>query len=196
MRVSGGEADTIIAKLGFKHSYGVDASGFSRESGLGGRIMFKLSSDMRKRKFLWEGLNSVLPSSEVPWLVIRDFNVIIYSIKKKGGRREGKRYPNFDNFVEFAQLHDLGSRGPSFTRQKEGLDVIGCIWSPFVNLDPVEVWPLVKENLLWSILLGHLINYWRGPWILNYGPLVNDIPSQPKMEREYVLSEMVTVEGL
>ncbi|MFQ6654511.1 hypothetical protein Gotur_025463, partial [Gossypium turneri] len=162
---------------------------FLGESGLGGRIMFKLSSDMRKRKFLWEGLNSVLPSSDVPWLVIGDFNAIIYSIKKKGGHREGKRYLGFDNFVEFAQLHDLGSRGPSFTWQKEGLDVIGCIWSLFVNLDPVEVWPFVKENLLWSVLHGHLIYYWRGPWIPNYGPLVNHIPSQPKMERECVLSE-------
>ncbi|MFQ6652105.1 hypothetical protein Gotur_024120 [Gossypium turneri] len=52
MRVSGGEVNTIIAKLGFKHSYGVEAIGFSRGIWVGGRIMFKLSLDMRKRKFL------------------------------------------------------------------------------------------------------------------------------------------------
>ncbi|MFQ6641823.1 hypothetical protein Gotur_014405 [Gossypium turneri] len=60
------------------------------ESGLGGSIMFKLSSDMRKCKFLWEGLNSVLSSDDVPWLVIGDFNAIIYSIKKKGGGMKRK----------------------------------------------------------------------------------------------------------
>lgn len=56
----------------------------------------------------WEGLNLVLPNKDSLWIVIGDFNVILSSSEKRGGRRERKRCYAFGNFIESTKLHDLG----------------------------------------------------------------------------------------
>lgn len=50
-----------------------------------------------------------------PWVAIGDFNAIIFSSEKLGGRSGGKRCPVFGDFVDKAELHDLGYQGPLFT---------------------------------------------------------------------------------
>ncbi|MBA0759043.1 hypothetical protein Gotri_021982, partial [Gossypium trilobum] len=94
------------------------------------RVLNKTIKDLRdhfkvikntKTSLSWEGLNSVLPNKDTPWIVIGDFNVIPSSSEKKGGRRERKRCSAFGNFTEFAKLHDLGFKDLSFTWQRCGV---------------------------------------------------------------------------
>ncbi|KAA3479433.1 Retrovirus-related Pol polyprotein LINE-1 [Gossypium australe] len=54
-------------------------------------------------------------------MVIGDFNVILSSNEKIGGLLAGKRCPHFGNFVDLANLHDLGFRGPPFTWHRGNL---------------------------------------------------------------------------
>ncbi|KAA3488563.1 LINE-type retrotransposon LIb DNA, Insertion at the S11 site-like protein [Gossypium australe] len=49
-----------------------------------------------------------------------------------------------------------------------------------------------SENLLWSVGDGSLINCWSDPWIPKFGHLLNHIPSRSNMERENMLSSMVS----
>lgn len=39
-----------------------------------------------------------------------------------------------------------------------------------------KVWPLIRENLMWSIRVGKNINCWRDPWIPKIGALENISP--------------------
>lgn len=41
------------------------------------------SPNRLKKKNLWEGLRNVIPSSNIPWLAIRDFNAILSPNDKK-----------------------------------------------------------------------------------------------------------------
>ncbi|KAA3472025.1 reverse transcriptase [Gossypium australe] len=79
------------------------------------------SSNRQKRKDLWDALRSSIPSSHIPWIVIGDFNAILSSSEKFGGITNGGRCPQFGDFVEKAELHDLGFRGPPFTWHRGAL---------------------------------------------------------------------------
>lgn len=66
-------------------------------------------------KELWRDLMSSIPSRQVPWLAIGDFNVILSASKKIGGRTQGRRCFAFGDFVDSADLYDIGFSGPPFT---------------------------------------------------------------------------------
>ncbi|KAK5819061.1 hypothetical protein PVK06_024018 [Gossypium arboreum] len=56
-----------------------------------------------------------------PWIAIGDFNTILSSSEKFGGLTNGRRCPQFGDFVEKAELHDLSFRGSLFTWHRRAL---------------------------------------------------------------------------
>ncbi|MBA0791156.1 hypothetical protein Gohar_015751 [Gossypium harknessii] len=62
-----------------------------------------------------DGFSSVVPTGNIPWATIRDFNALLISNDKKEGCRAGIGCPLFDEFLEKANLHYLGFKGLSFT---------------------------------------------------------------------------------
>ncbi|MFQ6648100.1 hypothetical protein Gotur_021108 [Gossypium turneri] len=143
-RISGTKADTIIAKLGWYKSYRVEAVGFSRGIWIGWKnsiglevignhpqfILSCIYSNLHpnptfvafvygtpnklKRKILWNDLSRSIPLGYDPWMAIGDFNAILSSDDKKGGHVKGRRCQFFGEFMDKAQLHDLGFQGPLF----------------------------------------------------------------------------------
>ncbi|KAA3453866.1 reverse transcriptase [Gossypium australe] len=147
-RVSGNKANLIIEKLGFSYSHRVEAVGFSGGIWVGWKdsIQIKIiqnhpqfillrvdnyitnksflisfvygSPDRSKRKLLWEGLHSITPKKDTPWLVMGDFNAILSPADKKSSTSTGKRCEFFGNFIDSCDLQDLGFKGPPFTWQR------------------------------------------------------------------------------
>ncbi|KAH1055846.1 hypothetical protein J1N35_033911 [Gossypium stocksii] len=145
-QISGNRADSIIAKMGWDKSHRVKTVGFSGGIWIGwnnsidlkivgNHLQFILASicsnlsssplliafvygspDKLKRKTLRNDL-----SHSLPWLVIGDFNTIVSSTDKKGGNIKGRRCQFFGEFMEKAQLHDLGFQGSPFTWHRGNL---------------------------------------------------------------------------
>lgn len=78
------------------------------------------SPNGQKRKQLWEALKYTVPGDGSPWLAIGDFNAILASCEKRGGRAIRKRCVLFNEFMDSMGLHDLGFSGPNFTWNREG----------------------------------------------------------------------------
>ncbi|KAL1156476.1 hypothetical protein V6Z11_A08G094900 [Gossypium hirsutum] len=144
-RVSGSKADNIIAKLGFLNSHCIEAIGFLAGIWIGWKNSIHLeiifnhprlilarvgssgfpnsvillfvywSLNKQKRKDLWNILKNLIPMGNSPWAAIGDFNVILSSSEKSKGITKGRRCPLFGDFVDKAEINDLGFRGPSFT---------------------------------------------------------------------------------
>ncbi|MBA0548204.1 hypothetical protein Golob_019314, partial [Gossypium lobatum] len=150
-RISGTKADTIIAKLGWDKSYRVKAVEFSRGIWIGWKNSIGLevignhpqfilscicsnlhpnrtfvafvygSPNKLKRKILWNDLSRSIPLGYDPWMAIGDFNAILSSDDKKGSHVKGRRCQFFGEFMDKAQLHDLGFQGPLFTWHRVNL---------------------------------------------------------------------------
>ncbi|KAH1031752.1 hypothetical protein J1N35_043926 [Gossypium stocksii] len=70
------------------------------------------SLNRQKRKDLWDMLRRSFPVGNFPWDTIGDFNAILSSSEKLGGMAQSRRCPFFGKFVDKAELHDLGYKGP------------------------------------------------------------------------------------
>lgn len=144
-RVSGTKADNIIAKLGFQFSHHVKAIGYSGSIWIGWKdticldvihshsqfIVTKVRSTLssypifiafvygspnsQKRKEMWFLLKYLIRNDNSLWAAIRDFNVILSPAEKLGGCSNGKRCPFFGDFMDKAELSDLGFHGSPFT---------------------------------------------------------------------------------
>ncbi|MBA0739955.1 hypothetical protein Gogos_013180, partial [Gossypium gossypioides] len=136
-KVSGSKADDIIAKLGFHHSYRIEARGFFGGIQVGWRdtiqleiiqnhpqfILVKIHNrgiiqpiltaivykipNPVKKKSLWEALKATIPYDNAHWITLGDFNAIHSEEDKKGGSTIGKRYPHFGELIESKNLQDL-----------------------------------------------------------------------------------------
>lgn len=143
LRVSMEKADSIIAKLGFRSSHRVEAIGYSRGIWLGWKdlvnvevvqthsqfILAKVwevssplsiymsfihdSPNRQKHKDLWKDLGFSILTRQTLWIAIED--AILSSFEKFHGLSNGKRCPHIVNFVDKAELHDLGFKGIPFT---------------------------------------------------------------------------------
>ncbi|XP_070020692.1 uncharacterized protein [Nicotiana sylvestris] len=68
------------------------------------------------RRELWENLENVSTSYNVPWLVVGDFNDTLRQEEKFGGRRINRsRSTRFWSCVNFCKLIDLGFKGGRYT---------------------------------------------------------------------------------
>lgn len=73
-------------------------------------------SNFGKHHITWDLLQALKPRDNTPWLVIGDFNEILYSSKKfKGRPRSDKQMQLFRETLVNCNLIDLGHRGDFFT---------------------------------------------------------------------------------
>ncbi|MBA0687303.1 hypothetical protein Goari_014852, partial [Gossypium aridum] len=97
-RVSGGKIDLIIANLDsvrvevvYNHPQFVLIRIIDNSFRRPILLTFVYGSpNKQNRKFLWEGLNSMLPNDDVPWMTIGDFNAILSPSETRGGEEKGK----------------------------------------------------------------------------------------------------------
>ncbi|MBA0643948.1 hypothetical protein Goklo_028190, partial [Gossypium klotzschianum] len=112
MKVSGFKADAIISKLGLKRSHRVEAVGFSRGIWFGLKEFVDI--EIEKEASL-KGFEVVYSPRALSLDGNGDFNAILSVEEKKYGHTVGHRCHFFGEFVDMAQLHDLGFRGAPFT---------------------------------------------------------------------------------
>ncbi|KAK5835475.1 hypothetical protein PVK06_011164 [Gossypium arboreum] len=58
-----------------------------------------------------------------------------------------------------------------------------------------KIWPLIRENLLWSVGNGRKINCWKDSWVPKVGPLSKKIVCTTNLDMDCPLSDMVTENG-
>lgn len=97
----------------------------------------------------WDALRSLRSSTNIPWLVLGDFNEILYNCEKEGGRPRTQRHLRaFHDALVDCQLVDMGYEGDIYTWQRgkirERLDrgVVNNQWSnmfPHARLVNCEV---------------------------------------------------------
>lgn len=67
--------------------------------------------------------------------------------------------------------------------------------SSFIWGSLTKVWPLLRENLVWSVGNGRKIRCWRDPWVPDVGPLISMILGHSSLDLDYLLSDMVLVDS-
>lgn len=73
-------------------------------------------SDTSKRSRTWSLLNKLKPKDQTPWLVIGDFNEVLFHHEKVGGKQRSEfLMSNFGSSLDYTELHDLGYKGDKFT---------------------------------------------------------------------------------
>lgn len=117
----------------------------------------------------WNALRQLKNASSLPWLVLGDFNEILYNYEKEGGRaRSQRQMQDFHDALDDCDLVDMGYSGDMFTWQRgkirERLDrgVTNAQWNamfPSANLRNCETLksdhrPLVVEMDQADILYG------------------------------------------
>ena len=145
-RISGVRADKAIKKIGLPHSHRVEANGFSggiwllwencvdltiiqsHHQFIHAGISWPLvglntqftaiygSPTPSLRERLWTDLKGIRTNSSGSWFLAGDFNAVLFSDERKGGRsslRSGNK--SFVNFVAEHSLIDLGFSGPKYT---------------------------------------------------------------------------------
>ncbi|KAL1172791.1 hypothetical protein V6Z11_A05G372700 [Gossypium hirsutum] len=127
---SGEKADSIISKLDFQQPHRVEVIGFSSGIWIAWRdsfcveiikshpqfVIVKVYRSSFKHSFLtafvygspnshkiihiWWALHSTISMDDSPWMAIGDFNAILSSNEKRGGRTVGKMCSLFRGFME------------------------------------------------------------------------------------------------
>ncbi|XP_054781950.1 UPF0481 protein At3g47200-like [Prosopis cineraria] len=73
--------------------------------------------DRRDKLEWWQKLLSLYPSSNVPWVILRDFNDLLYNANKCGGRAfDANELRNFCNFMNTLDMVEVDLKGGQFTR--------------------------------------------------------------------------------
>ncbi|KAA3485757.1 reverse transcriptase [Gossypium australe] len=58
-----------------------------------------------------------------------------------------------------------------------------------------KAWPLISENLLWSVGNGETIRGWKDNWIPKVGPLLSYVPASSRLNLDSTLKDWVLQEG-
>ncbi|KAA3469259.1 LINE-1 reverse transcriptase isogeny [Gossypium australe] len=58
-----------------------------------------------------------------------------------------------------------------------------------------KVWPLLRENLMWSIGNGSTIRGWKDNWILDVGPLLSYVSAHDRINLDSTLKDWVMQDG-
>lgn len=72
--------------------------------------------ETNRRMRTWNLIKSIRPPESVPWMVVGDFNKILFHYEKSEGRsRSEGLMSNFRHTMEFCSLSDLGFKWDLFT---------------------------------------------------------------------------------
>lgn len=80
------------------------------------------SPSFTNRKILWNYLKDLLPSVRLPWVLLGDFNDMLFQDEKMGGLPlTSSRINAFWDCLDYCGLMDLGFHGPKFTWTNKNL---------------------------------------------------------------------------
>ncbi|KAL1536304.1 hypothetical protein AAHA92_28979 [Salvia divinorum] len=119
-RISGKNADNTIRKIGYPNSHRMEAMGFSGVwDGRDMNFMFTAvygHPSPSRRDILWQQLADIQNASELPWVLLGDFNSISRGLERVGGsaNRSGASQ-QFVRWLTASRLIDHGFLGLSFT---------------------------------------------------------------------------------
>ncbi|XVF28490.1 hypothetical protein REPUB_Repub15cG0033500 [Reevesia pubescens] len=115
-RISGSNADRVIRKLKFDGVAKVDARGFSGGIWVLWKATVYASPTPSVRELFWNYLANLHTFDSLPWLLVGDFNQILSSSEKQGGRPEPlSRMRPFREVMAKCDLIDLEAKGCQFT---------------------------------------------------------------------------------
>ena len=67
----------------------------------------------------WDAICSIRGDLTAPWLLMGDFNEILYNSEKEGGRpRTQRRLQTFHDVLSECELNDMGFMGDLYTWQR------------------------------------------------------------------------------
>ncbi|KAG7543468.1 Reverse transcriptase domain [Arabidopsis thaliana x Arabidopsis arenosa] len=104
-----------------------------------------------ERQHLWEKLQRLSVNRTGPWMMCGDFNEILQSHEKKGGRtRSSGSLRNFQTMINCCNMKDLKYKGNPFSwvgkRQKETIEC--CLDRVFINSDWQAMYPASETEFL------------------------------------------------
>ena len=145
------------------------------------------SPRFRERKFLWNNLSTVANSHNMPWLMVGDFNELLFANDKFGGRPIiPSRATAFKNCLDFCNMADLGFQGLRFTWTNKN-DVSSLIQERldrfFANLDWCLLYPEAQVSHLARSLSDHC------PVLLELHPQNNSRLIRPFRFQSFWLSD-------
>ncbi|MBA0765111.1 hypothetical protein Gotri_014365 [Gossypium trilobum] len=74
-------------------------------------------------------------------------------------------------------------------------DSIGRSKRFFMWKSIAKVWPLMKDNMIWSVGDDANIHCWKDAWVPNVGPLINHVSAHANVISNYKLNEMILKDG-
>ncbi|KAA3479142.1 LINE-1 reverse transcriptase isogeny [Gossypium australe] len=93
--------------------------------------------------------------------------------------------------LDFRYLHD---HNISFL-MKIGFNLVSRKDDLWVRRSLSKAWPLISENLLWSVGNGETIRGWKDNWIPKVGPLLSYVPAHSRLNLDSTLKDWVLQEG-
>ncbi|KAK8660939.1 hypothetical protein V6N13_051845 [Hibiscus sabdariffa] len=202
-RISGSKADSVIAAIGFPHSYRIEAAGYSGGIWLCWYSSIKIdilvnhfqflhfritciddgnsalatliyaSPNATKRKCVWSHLNLLAHSITQPWILFGDFNATLSDDDRMGCALSTQSCPLFRKFVFDNGLRDMGFSGPQFTWQRGGAQA--RLDRFLCNMQWDEAFPESSVHHLLRMKSDHR------PLLLQVGPLYRN-HSKPRFQ--------------
>ncbi|XP_062088346.1 uncharacterized protein LOC133794920 [Humulus lupulus] len=120
-------------------------------------IVYGFNED-NKRKQLWEDLKEVSAQVQGPWLLVGDFNDILFSKERVGRRSTKAPTQEFRDCVDYCQLEDLKFSGAFFTwnnKQQPEFRVCSKIDRALVNSAWAESFPFSEAVFLSEGIFDH-----------------------------------------
>lgn len=72
--------------------------------------------EWNQKHLTWDALSSIKGDLRMPWLLMGDFNEILYNLEKEGGRpRPQRQMQAFHDVLIECNLNDMGFVGDRFT---------------------------------------------------------------------------------
>lgn len=107
----------------------------------------------------WNWINHAVAPNGLPWICFGDYNEIMWTCEKMGGRTLSQNHERFLlNFMNRMELVDLGYKGQVFTwsgRRGEGLLVQERLDRCLIDVAWQETWPCSVATHLPTIGLDH-----------------------------------------
>lgn len=119
----------------------------------------------------WNFLKDSSTASQLPWVVVGDFNEISCSMEKEGGApRPNYQMARFNNAINFCGLRDVGFIGPKFTwlyQRRDGTQIRA-------RLDRA----LASQE--WFLLFPTARLFHKSSSVSNHSPLLLQFLGKPK----------------